>query len=168
LLLIAVVCAAAQPAEAKHFRNTYVSFDIPDNWTCDLEETEYVCQPPLDANGKAAMIAILTAKRIGLDDSPEQYMQHVKDAEKQPGVEVVVPPHDELIGEALWLDASLRNSEVLHYTTRYLAREEGNIAVLVTFSAHRSVDDKAKPVSDLIASSVVINAQRAWSSKPSH
>jgi hypothetical protein len=152
----------AAPIDARQFANSYVSFDLPDDWTCGLEGTEWVCTPPPVTNGKYAMIAILTAKCVGLEDSPQLYKQHLIDAGKADGVAVVQAPRDTMIGSVLWIDASLRNSEVKGYTTRYLARTEGNIGVLITFSAHHSVGDKANSTSDLMASSVLVNTQTAF------
>jgi hypothetical protein len=149
------------PASAKHFANSYVSFDLPDDWACDLEGTEWVCKPPPDANGKSGMIAILTAKFIGPYDSPQLYKEHIEEVGHTKGNRVVAQPEDTLIGRAIWLDASVRNSEVPNYTTRYLARTEGNIGVLVTFSFHSSIEARAKAISDLIAGNVVVDHETA-------
>ncbi|KAK43905.1 hypothetical protein BG60_09330 [Caballeronia zhejiangensis] len=148
--------------EAKPFANTYISFDIPDDWQCNLEVTEFVCRPPADSNGKYSMIAILTAKEVGETDSPQLYIQHLQDdVGSTAGVETVRAPTSTLLGQAIWLDATYLNSEVKNYQTRYLARTEGNLGVLVTFSAHRSVVDQAQSISDGIAKSVQVNSYLA-------
>src|SRR5471030_1647928 len=106
MLSLVFVAAFVGPAQAKSFANTYVSFDIPDDWQCSLEETEYVCKPPADADGKYSMIAILTAKEVGPMDSPQLYIQHLQDdVGTAAGVETVRAPKSTLIGQVIWLDA---------------------------------------------------------------
>lgn len=149
-------------AQAKSFANTYVSFDMPDDWQCVLEETEYVCKPTAGPDGKYSMIVILTAKEVGPMDSPQLYIQHLQDdVGTKAGVETVRVPTSTLIGQVIWLDAIYLNSEIKNYQTRYLARTEGNLGVLVTFSAHRSVAARAQSISDRIAKSVKVNSFRA-------
>ncbi|SOE91494.1 hypothetical protein SAMN05446927_8422 [Caballeronia arationis] len=163
-MVLGLVFAAALvgPAQSKSFANTYVSFDMPNDWQCVLEETEYVCKPPAGPDGKYSMIAILTAKEVGPMDSPQLYIQHLQDdVGTTAGVETVRAPKSTLIGQVIWLDAIYLNSEVKNYQTRYLARTEGNLGVLVTFSAHLSVANQAQAISDQIAKSVQVNSYRA-------
>lgn len=161
VLGLVFVTALVGPAQAKSFENTYVKFEIPDDWQCSLEDTEYVCKPPAGLDGKYSMIVILTAKEVGPMDSPQIYTQHLEDVGRQAGVETVRAPTSTLIGQVIWLDAIYKNSEVRNYQTRYLARTEGNLGVLVTFSAHLSVADQAQAISDQIAKSVQVNSYRA-------
>lgn len=161
LVGFAMVEILATPVNAKHFENSYVAFDLPDNWTCALEETEWVCKPPSDANGRTAMIAILTAKIVGKEDSPQSYIRHLQERGNADGIEILKTPEDQLIGQTIWLDATLLNSELPDYETRYLARTEGRLGVLVTFSAHRGYEAQAKPISDMIAGSVQVNPNAA-------
>jgi hypothetical protein len=108
------------------------------------------------------MMAILTAKEVGPMDSPQLYIQHLTDeVAKEAGVQTVREPTSTLIGQVIWLDATYRNSEIRDYQTRYLARTEGNLGVLVTFSAHRSVASRAQAISDQIAKSVRVNSYLA-------
>lgn len=158
ILAATLTIASAGPAGAAHFKNAYVSFDLPDKWTCGLEGTEWVCKPPTDASGKTAMIVILTAKEVGPTDSPLLYQQHLEDVAKTAGVETVQGPTTTVIGQSIWLDATFMNSELPNYRTRYLVRNEGDVGVLVTFSAHRSVVDSAAAISDAIAASVAVDS----------
>lgn len=156
---LAFICT--NPASAKQFENSYIAFDMPDDWTCALEDTEWVCNPPADPNGKFPMMVILTAKFVGPDDSPQTYLHHIEELGERPGVVVNEPGRERLIGQVIWLDATLSNTEVEGYRTRYLARTEGRIGVLFTFSAHTSVTDTAKEISDRIARSVEVNSYTA-------
>ena len=66
LLLAAVfICGTAN---AKRFRNAYVSFELPPNWNCKLEGSEWVCENDFSAKTKEAII-ILTAKEVGPTDT---------------------------------------------------------------------------------------------------
>src|SRR5690606_21692674 len=70
-------CAIAVPASAKLFQNSYVSFELPPNWDCKLDGTEYVCTNNYAKQAKEAII-ILTAKEVGPTDSYAAYAQHLK------------------------------------------------------------------------------------------
>src|SRR6185312_5686077 len=58
LLFTLMVCGTAH---AKRFRNAYVSFELPPNWNCKLEGSEWVCENEFSNKTKEAII-ILTAK----------------------------------------------------------------------------------------------------------
>lgn len=156
----AFLAVSSAAAGTTHFHNSYVSFDMPDGWTCKVEETEYVCYPP-PPGVRHSMGVILTAKMVGGVDSPQLYLRHLEEVGRRPEVTVGQTPRQTLIGDSLWVDGSFWNSELRDYETRYLVRTEGDIGVLVTFSAHRSVATQAKAISDLIARSVVVNSKLA-------
>ncbi len=156
-LPIAVLAVAAASAEPKTFRTAFLSLELPEDWTCALEETEWVCTPPPDRNGKFAMLVVFTAKEVGADDSPQLYIEHLEERARQEGLKVLVAPSSTLIGRSLWLDATIEGSEQPGYTTRYLGRTAGDLGVLVTFSAHRSAKAVADPISAGIANSVEVD-----------
>ncbi|MCB0378196.1 MAG: hypothetical protein KDD33_06865 [Bdellovibrionales bacterium] len=146
-------------AQAKVFRNSYVSFELPPKWDCYLENTAWVCRFAIEKSclgPKAASktceaqrkktkeaIIILTAKEVGPKDSFKGYYDHLK----QPRPIVTRKGHRATskiihvkpvsISEHKWVDGMHLGSEIPHYYTRYLATIKGNIAVLVTFSAHK-------------------------------
>jgi hypothetical protein len=128
-------------AEAKVFRNSYLSFELPDNWNCGLENTEWVCRSSAEKDSREAII-ILTAKEVGPTDSFEAYTTHLNTPQqtsvKKGGMsKVVYPPKRVLINEQQWLDGLHMASEVPNYFTRYLATMKDKIAVLFTCSAHK-------------------------------
>jgi hypothetical protein len=130
-------------AEAKIFRNAYVSFELPDTWKCDLEHTEWVCRSEIDKESKEAII-ILTAKEVGPTDSFENYTQHLNtpqtSAAKTGGLpsKIIYPAKKVQINDHTWIDGLHMASEVPNYFTRYLATIKDKVAVLVTFSAHKT------------------------------
>jgi hypothetical protein len=148
-LAFGLIAAAAatfggvSPAEAKLWRNAYVSFEMPDTWNCALESTEWVCRSGDGKESREAII-ILTAKEVGPMDSFEAYISHLNTAQQVnyrtmgPSTSrVIYPPKRVSINEHPWVDGLHLGSEVPSYFTRYLATIKDKIAVLVTFSAHR-------------------------------
>ena len=73
LILLLIISSLA---EAKVFRNAYISFEMPDAWKCNLEQTEWVCRSELNKEAKEAII-ILTAKEVGPTDSLQLYEGHL-------------------------------------------------------------------------------------------
>lgn len=129
-------------ANAKVFRNSYLSFELPDTWKCSLENTEWVCRADTDKESKEAII-ILTAKEVGPTDSLDSYMTHLNTAQptsvKGNGglSKVVYAPKKVQINDHPWIDGLHMASEVPNYFTRYLATIKEKIAVLFTCSAHK-------------------------------
>ncbi len=138
----------AKQAEARIFRNAYISFEMPETWKCVLEQTEWVCRSEQAQTSKEAII-ILTAKEVGLADSFPLYRQHLDtpiSVNMRGGgtgsSKVVTKAKDVRIENQPWLDALHIGSEVPNYYTRYLATIKDKIAILVTFSVHKNYYQK--------------------------
>ena len=128
-------------AEAKVFRNAYVSFEMRDDWNCNLEHTEWVCRSNNDKSSKEAII-ILTAKEVGPTDTFESYVAHLNNPQKtRSGApsKVVYASKKVQINDQPWIDGLHMASEVNNYYTRYLATIKDRVAILVTYSAHKDV-----------------------------
>lgn len=142
-LLVLAALLLSSAAHAKRFRNAYVSFELPPNWTCNLEGTEWVCVNEFSAKAKEAII-ILTAKEAGPTDTLPAYLAHVQQVKMIPGPDKkpikskVIHAKERQIAGHIWIDGLHEGSEVASYYTRYLATVKDKIAILVTFSAHRS------------------------------
>jgi hypothetical protein len=131
-------------ANAKLFSNSYVSFDLPPDWDCKREGTEWLCISQFSAKAKEAII-ILTAKEVGPTDTLAQYMAHLKEPRSLPANKGGPPTPSKVlhvqqrnINNHPWVDGLHLGSEVTTYYTRYLGTVKDRIAILVTFSAHRS------------------------------
>lgn len=132
-------------ASAKIFQNSYISFELPDNWGCELEGTEWVCVNKFSKkfNEKKDAVIILTAKEKGPSDSLEAYEAHLKTPRKlvnskgQNYVSELKQVKQRKISLQTWVDGLHLGSEVQNYYTRYLATTKGQIAILVTFTAHK-------------------------------
>jgi hypothetical protein len=129
-------------AQARTFKNAYISFEMLDTWKCNLEQTEWVCRSQDPQESKEAVI-ILTAKEKGPTDTFPIYIDHLSKPMtlnlRTGGTAqsiVNMPPREEIINDQKWLDSLHTGSEVQNYFTRYLATIKDQIAILITFSAH--------------------------------
>ena len=127
---------------SRTFKNAYISFEMLDNWKCNLEQTEWVCRAEDPQEAKEAVI-ILTAKEKGPTDTFTLYESHMSNpiiSKNKAGVSmtsnIVYKSAQLKVNDQAWLDALHGNSEVQNYLTRYLATIKDQIAILVTFSAH--------------------------------
>lgn len=144
----ALVGGLSNVAQAKQFKNAYISFEIPERWNCVLEATEWVCRSQDNNESKEAII-VLTAKEVGPSDSLQIYENHMKNPIKTTTKtgdsvmsQVMSPPTQKKINNLLWVDGFHISSEIQNYYTRYIATIKEKIAVLVTFSAHKEFYSK--------------------------
>lgn len=159
LFSLTTLFATPQAAEAKVFRNSYVSFELPNKWDCYLENTAWICRYAISKKclGKGAAsksckmqrkktkeaIIILAAKEVGPKDSFKEYYDHLKTPRpiimtgNKRSTSKIIHTKPISIQKHKWIDGMHLGSEIPHYYTRYLATVKGNIAVLITFSAHK-------------------------------
>lgn len=141
-LLLIVLAIFSASVHAKRFRNAYVSFELPPNWNCKLEGSEWVCQNDFAQKAKEAII-ILTAKEVGPSDSLAAYKSYLETPRMivsksgAQGKSQVLHVKERTIQNQMWIDGMHLGSEVGPYYTRYLATIKDRIAILVTFSAHK-------------------------------
>ncbi len=144
ILLAGFILFSQNEANARTFKNAYISFEMLDTWKCKLEQTEFVCRSEDPQEAKEAVI-ILTAKEKGPTDSFPIYFEHLNKPIHAPtkggaplSSTVTIAPREVLINDQKWLDSLHINSEVQNYYTRYLATIKDQIAVLITFTAHNT------------------------------
>jgi hypothetical protein len=141
LALIGILLLSSA-AHAKRFRNAYVSFELPPNWNCKLEGSEWVCENDFSQKTKEAII-ILTAKEVGPTDTLPAYLAHLQAPRTITGrggatsKSQVINVKERMISSQMWIDGMHLGSEVGPYFTRYLATIKERIAILITFSAHK-------------------------------
>ena len=129
-------------AQAKLFQNSYVQFELPDRWECQLEGTEYVCSP-LQKDQAKEVIFVLTAKEVGPSDTLEAYEAHLKSPKTipstsgKPATSTIKNMDRRQYNGHPWVDSMHLGSEISAYYTRYLATTKDRLAILVTFSAHQ-------------------------------
>lgn len=131
-------------ANAKLFSNSYVSFELPPSWDCTREGTEWLCVSQFERSTQKEAIIVLTAKEVGPADTLAQYLAHLQGPRLLPvkgGSPVpskVYTVQNRMINNHPWVDGLHFGSEISTYYTRYLATVKDRIAILVTFSAHRT------------------------------
>lgn len=130
-------------AHAKVFRNAYISFEMPETWKCNLEQTEWVCRSEQNKESKEAII-ILTAKEVGPTDTFALYEAHMNSpiplnlrGGGASESKIVYKTKSVQINDQPWVDSLHLGSEVPNYFTRYVATIKDKIAILITFSAHK-------------------------------
>lgn len=145
--IVLLICSASiflstPSAQAKLFANSYVSFELPTNWTCTQEGYEHVCINKFSKKEKEAII-ILTAKKKGPQDSLSNYEVHLQTARsmknhqsKSYTSKVKIVKKRKISGVD-WVDSVHLGSEVQTYYTRYAATVRDSLGILVTFSAHK-------------------------------
>jgi hypothetical protein len=132
------------PVSAETFRSSYLSFELPSAWKCNLEGTEWVCEDTSEGAEKTAII-ILTAKERGSEDRLDLYEDHLSVTKPLVGGKGVPTGRSstvefvrrETIGDRTWVHGRQFESEVPNYYTDYFATVGDQIALLVTFSAYR-------------------------------
>ncbi|MCM2282330.1 MAG: hypothetical protein NDI61_10860, partial [Bdellovibrionaceae bacterium] len=139
-----LTCLTPLNAEATRFRNSYVSFELPNRWSCQLIDTEWVCRNGEPGDKTKEAVIILTAKEVGPSDSLQAYEAHLKTPRTLPSA-LGTPTQSQIlnvtqrkINNHPWIDGMHLNSEVRDYYTRYVATTKDRIAILVTFSAHKA------------------------------
>lgn len=129
-------------AHAEIFRNEYISFEMPPNWSCSDEGTEWICVSRFDRQSKEAII-VLTAKEVGPTDNFEYYTNYLKTPRSLPDTTGMMKPsevlnvQERMINNHKWIDALHLGSEITSYYTRYVATVKDQLAILITLSAHR-------------------------------
>lgn len=142
-ILILFLLLALSVAHGEVFQNSYIQFELPNRWKCDIEGTEWVCRSLLKDQSKEAII-VFTAKEVGPSDSLDAYEAHLKQPKKIPSKDGK-PTESQIkslqrkqINGHIWVDSMHLGSEIPQYYTRYLATTKDRLAILVTFSAHQS------------------------------
>ena len=137
-----------QPLQAKLFKNSYVSFEIPDSWKCKPFGTNWVCHDEFQEKKVEALITS-TAKVAGSLDTREQYLNYLKqektwytNKKEQITSQKLSEPKEVFINRYPWIDSIHDNSEVKSYTSRYVGTvcckdNSSQLGILIVLSAHK-------------------------------
>src|SRR4051812_43652234 len=143
LALGLLAALGTKPALAAKFANQFTEFELPPQWSCNLEGAEWVCQSA-DEGKKRDAIIVLAAKLKGDQDSLDQYLKYLKAAKTYTSVagkpvksEMKYAKDVNLNGQP-WVDALHLESEIPGFYTRYLATVKADIGILVTYSVNKA------------------------------
>lgn len=144
-VLFMVVAMSFEPAEAKLFRNGFISFELPeDEWDCKVDNTEWVCRS-LDQKQIKETAIVISAKEVGPQDTLDAYQKllsapkfsYVEEYKDKPS-KVIYPAKRVQINDHQWIDGLHFGSELGTYYTRYIATTKDGVAILVTLSAAKA------------------------------
>lgn len=152
-LVIPAILLGAASAQAKTFQNSYVSFEVPDNWTCMQEGVAWTCTPQNTMDAKEAVI-VVAAKVSGPEDNLSNFLNFLKQPKKiitkvgTPMPSQVQFAKETVIAGHKWIQAQHLGSEVQDYYTLYLATVKASLAILVNFSCEKDKYKKYNPIFD--------------------
>lgn len=164
-LFILTTLMVGSDAYAKRFASKYCEFELPPQWECALEGSEYVCQSE-NADRKKEAIIILAAKIRGEQDSIDEYMAYLKKTKEYnlPGgkKQISEPKNTKLstISSHQWVDALHLASEVPGFYTRYLATVKEDLGVAVTFSVTKDLYQQYLPIIEKLVSTLRVFRQK--------
>jgi hypothetical protein len=165
IFILILSLATGSQAFAKRFASKYCEFELPPQWECALEGSEYVCQSE-NADRKKEAIIILAAKIRGEQDSIDEYMAYLKRSKEYnlPGgkKQISEPKNTKLttITDHQWVDALHLASEVPGFYTRYLATVKEDLGVAVTFSVTKDLYSSYLPIIDKLVSTLRVFRQK--------
>lgn len=157
--------AIANTAGAKTFQNSYVSFDVPDNWNCLQEGVAWTCTPAGVIESKEAVI-VLAAKVAGPEDNLTNFQNFLAQPKKittkvgTPMPSQVMYSRARQLANSQWVQAQHLGSEIQEYYTLYLATVKDQLAILVSFSAERNRYQVYNPIFDKAIKTLRITANK--------
>ncbi len=152
-------------AHGKEFKNSYVSFEVPDTWTCAQEGVAWTCTPKGPVDSKEAVI-VLAAKVAGPEDNLVNFLTYLNAPKKLPtkvGTPMpsqVMYAQERTLAQTKWIQAQHLGSEIQEFYTLYLATVKEQLAILVSFSAEKSRYSKYNAVFDTAIKSMKIVASQ--------
>jgi hypothetical protein len=152
-------------AEAKTFQNSYVSFEVPDNWNCLQEGVAWTCTPSGVIESKEAVI-VLAAKVAGPEDNINNFQTYLAQPKKittkvgTPMPSQVMYSKPRQLANGQWVQAQHLGSEIQEYYTLYLATVKDQLAILVSFSSERNRYQVYNPIFDKAIKTLKITANK--------
>lgn len=130
-------------AQAKIFKNSYVSFEVPDNWNCIQEGVAWTCTPATPIEAREAVI-VLAAKVAGPEDNLVNFQTYLGQPKKlatkvgTPMPSQVMYAQERTLAGTKWIQAQHLGSEIQQFYTLYLATVKDSLAILISLSAEKS------------------------------
>lgn len=167
---ILFVLALSARAEARLFHNSYLKFELPDNWRCNQEAAAWVCAPANAGDAREALI-VSTAKLNGPEDSLNAFENYLRQPKTLVGKDKTsmsqpLSVNRRKIGNQQWVHAVHIGSEVPNFTTRYMATVKQQLAILVSFSADRDVEGKYRAIFGRAIQTLQIDSSKPILMKP--
>ena len=155
--LLAAQFLAPSPPLPRFITDTF-EFTLAPGWSCDLDQTEYVCwkgKPPRDA------LAVIALKRRGPQDNLGAYEEHLRipKTDRDGTVANIRSVEHRALAGHDWIEATHDSSELRNYVTIYLATVTSQVGVVATFSFHRDSEQAVRRDMDIMMDSLKIHQQ---------
>lgn len=140
--LVYLILCLGLNAQAKVFQNSYVSFEVPNDWNCAQEGVAWSCTPLNAIQSKEAII-VLAAKIAGPEDNLPSFLNILKAPKKittkvgTPMGSKVMYAQPRMLAGQNWIQAQHLGSEIEDYYTLYLATLKDKLAILISLSAEK-------------------------------
>lgn len=163
ILLLCVLVGI--PAQAKVFQNSYLSFEVPDNWNCLQEGVAWTCTPSGVLESKEAVI-VLAAKVAGPEDNLTTFQNYLSKPKKiatkvgTPMPSQVMYSRPRQLANHDWVQAQHLGSEIQDYYTLYLATVKDQLAILASFSTEKNRYQTYNPIFDKAIKTLKITASQ--------
>lgn len=150
-------------AQAKVFKNSYVTFEVPDNWNCMQEGVAWTCTPATPIEARESVI-VLAAKVAGPEDNLVNFQTYLGQPKKlatkvgTPMPSQVMYAQERTLAGTKWIQAQHLGSEIQQFYTLYLATVKDSLAILISLSAEKSKYPKYNPVFDRAIKTLKITA----------
>ena len=144
-LLLPAVIFLHSAVNAKKYTTSYISLEIPESWTCITEGANHLCFNKISRKLAREAVIILTAKEKGPQDSVMSYINYLKDKrvytskKKKSITSKVFHSKQRSIRGHPFADGFHLESEIPLYYTRYIGTTKKSLAVLVTYTAHKTL-----------------------------
>ena len=144
-LLFLGVLGLSLPVQGKIFRNSYFSFQLPDGWACRQNDNDlgWTCQNVVRSDKKTEAAILILAKEAGPQDNFQRYQETLKKPLKNRHLlkpsEVQRFNPKKIVSFHTWIDSLHYEGAIQQYYTRYLATKKNELAILVTFTAHKDL-----------------------------
>jgi hypothetical protein len=163
--LLPLILITGLAVHAKTFKNSYVTFDLPDDWTCAQEGVAWTCNPRSPVQSREAVI-VLAAKVAGPEDNIGNFMTILKQPKKimtkvgMPMPSQVMYAQQRNLGGQAWVQAQHLSSEIQDFYTLYLATVKDRLAILISFSSEKTRYQVYNPMFDRVIRSLKITANQ--------
>lgn len=163
LFAIAIFLSLGIETHAKTFKNSFLQFEMPENWTCVLAGTEWICNPSAKSESREAVL-VIAAKAVGPEDTFEVFQKNLKTPrtiQSRVGTPVksqVLQVKDTRIQGQRWLEALHMSSEIEDFYTRYLVTVKEQLSILVSLTCQKTLFTKYSTVFSQILPTIKITA----------
>jgi hypothetical protein len=145
LLFLLLPLAQANLASAKSISSPYLTFEVPETYSCESYEAYFQCQDSTGPRMKDSIL-IITFKRVGPQDSLEQYSSLLskpftrQNPSGPPVLSQVLGTSRTKIKDWDWVTAKHFESDLSNYYTYYWTTLRGPVAMVVKYSVLKKSD----------------------------